>query len=1692
MVHINKTVLGHGSNNDSHTDKKIGSVVEAVVTNIMDYGVFVEWGRRKSGLVYWMELSDSRAECKRLMATLKQGDKLTAMIIESHLEGKRSLSVKALILKRKEEERKRKEEFISRCTPGQILDASVVELRKKDIVVKIGKEGIEECILRKDLPREMMGELFEGMPLQLEYKGSEDGRLMLGMKRGYDYEEGLFVAGVEELLETMGIRGTRKFIGRANRGTLAEVISVSDDMANDGKLLIDPVTGKCLRVLLPTTQWEYVQDGKYYEVELVVAPEEVRRKAQTPYHFEANPDYPPEEREDPYESLIKTVFGKQTSPSSNTSLANLLGEVGQNLYSGKKRMLYELIQNADDAAPKNGVDVRVRIDGDYFILSHNGYPLNIHDFESITSAAKSTKRTDERKTGYKGIGFKSVFTNSDLVRIKSGGFNFSFDKGAEVFTQFESFYRKVNDIQDDEKWKEFKHKYRKEEAEFRGVRDIPWQLLPLSSEGNIENQSVADNVCIAIRMNSDIIGEYRRAVDEVFQNPRFALFLRRTKCVQVLGTDGTWQRILKHVGQEDDCVSLRLFPSGKKENYRIYTREIEVGDSHFEAAGLNMHSRERCNQSGEKENYFVTGNGEEIEGIPDRIASAKQVTVSYAVLLDAEAHIKLLKEGISSFFCYLPMNEKRFYFPFFINADFIPRSDRESLQDDNPWNHFLFYEMGKLVVEMVRDMASENEPKYLNLLPSEELVADDQGEETLPDAFNRGYREALDSIGFVLDDTENLSRTQDIILDESGFAEIVGHEAFYALMDDSKRLPHRKIDTEVLSNELFEVECLEEDDVAERLLDDVDGVREWISTVQEETRVNFYSWILNQGEYWRERLIKDMPVFDFGTEWLSFSEVEDTDNDVIVTDKISPYRGVLEKLGFSCSSGTFGEKHPLYKEMPGQDERKLFGKIQGQVQSYNGTLTADDRINILKAAKVLSGVGEASLREWPLFRNKMGETRPLKNLFAYDTNCPEWLHEYMIARGDNHPELAGLLVSKGDIFTKIVRGNINAIIKSIDALEVCWYFRDEWTDADTKSLFGNVDVNKDSLLKILEEHSGASAREAFIKGIREFPLYSTNKYNSSSDEYRIVKLATVSTTSSDHLRSVTTIDGLSLEKLKCNDALIISNGGNNLQFSLSQMLPEEYGTSSGLSRIEGMFRDIPNVDRVFSSQSEDAGNIYTKLSRRTGGINAEAYCFMVAYRSTHQIITTYRSTYQRSYYVQQPTNSLPLSSESMVTSVLDRAMELNMGMMLKNYVEKYISGSLGFNGKYIDCDELTLKGERIPEYIKKWASSEEKKAFLSELGVLDGNVSDMLLRRAFLEDKKCDEKADAGKFLDWVEQSGKFELPVKSVNRVSVLEHVGGIQEKRCEEDIKEAEEWNDAAYSEWKKGKATSIYLFNGEINVRGYHNDRHLYNRISKIEKGYLVFKRKNFSLGYTCCIYLDKGKDIEALLSLCYSDPEVGGFFTKEDWYSLFMVTKSAYNKLLEENRELKQAHDDSAEISLRESSHGGLSEEGKKEALIEAKKAVEFELKGQGYEFTQGICEDEYSLVNGVKKDGMEYPLVVRSYKNTGRTFQLSAEDWEQLTKENSMLYLNTSFGVRCIPFYSLLTGNDGEMHISFKCENFKMPERARQLASVLKFFKGLHFEFPPFSPDGTSSKAERFIKPEKSTDEKPSSDEEIPL
>ena len=137
---------------------------------------------------------------------------------------------------------------------------------------------------------------------------------------------------------------------------------------------------------------------------------------------------------------IRLRFERLNNPEANKIIANLMREIGKGMYSSKQRMIFELLQNADDAPGKEKVEFHIDTNRNYFFVMHDGAPFNEDDVDAITSAAESTKRDDSKKTGYKGIGFKSVFTDSTEVWLKSGSYQFAFLRNSPLFKDFDGFY----------------------------------------------------------------------------------------------------------------------------------------------------------------------------------------------------------------------------------------------------------------------------------------------------------------------------------------------------------------------------------------------------------------------------------------------------------------------------------------------------------------------------------------------------------------------------------------------------------------------------------------------------------------------------------------------------------------------------------------------------------------------------------------------------------------------------------------------------------------------------------------------------------------------------------------------------------------------------------------------------------------------------------------------------------------------------------------------------------------------------------------------------------------------------------------------------------------------------------------------------------------------------------------------------
>lgn len=404
-------------------------ITHALVDNIADLGIFVNFPNGKKGLIHYSQIKNWNIDEAKSRYSKNQWIKVFVLSIRE--DGKINLSLKKLTKVDMEAEQERRkvlaQKYASKFERGAIYEAEVVELSKHEARISIN--GIDGYIKKDELNwnenDSVKESLFVGEIIYVVFLEYTDGKLLFGLKYLDEkpYDDKLYDLSLNDLLKYAG-HDSNVFIGQAKQSgdfTFIENL-YSCDENQKGKLLVDPIYGYKLKAVVINQFEDKIAEGEYYKVKLSRLVDKIKRLERNQlFQFTAEIIA---KVGNPYKSDVDLAFCKHTSPATNSSIANLLDEVGLNMYSSPERMFFELIQNADDAASENGVIINIDKIDNYLVFTHNGFHFSKNDFESIVSAAKSTK-TSKEKTGYKGIGFKSVFTNSQQVYVHSGGVSFS-------------------------------------------------------------------------------------------------------------------------------------------------------------------------------------------------------------------------------------------------------------------------------------------------------------------------------------------------------------------------------------------------------------------------------------------------------------------------------------------------------------------------------------------------------------------------------------------------------------------------------------------------------------------------------------------------------------------------------------------------------------------------------------------------------------------------------------------------------------------------------------------------------------------------------------------------------------------------------------------------------------------------------------------------------------------------------------------------------------------------------------------------------------------------------------------------------------------------------------------------------------------------------------------------------------------
>lgn len=555
-----------------------------------------------------------------------------------------------------------------------------------------------------------------------------------------------------------------------------------------------------------------LKNDEYYSFTAKLADRQFRVKKQNPFLLviddsqEINQINSIDLTEFSNESFIKNLFritGRDPKNASTIARQLTLNEL--ELYTQTERFIFELIQNADDMpnAKYKGLYVEFVLTDDFLILMHNGLPFERANVEAVCDAGKSTKVADTTKTGYKGIGFKSVFSDSQAVYIHSGYFTFRFDKSYELYQngQFDALYKEHFESYPNER-----RVFNGKEIEYTNINSVPWQIKPIWTplkeypEQITKIQDVfKKEVTISLKIGREIIKSknYFNILNSLFSEPRFLLFLRNVRNITYKDQEG---QTLISVLRNGYFKNIEAIDNRKEEIKKVEyitdrgeSYQINIDNDNLKKADIPL---EITNEFGKV--FFKDFDGNTVKGIPEKLANLGKTTISFAAEIENKK-IKKLDLDDSILFNYLPTGDKRFGFPFLVNADFITNSSREFIQNENSWNHYLFYNIGYSSIlwlsDLVRQRNIESEhskklleiqPSVLNLLPKRFKT---EGE--IYESFNRGYDKAIMEIAFLpSSSSHNLLYVSEAILDKTGIFESSEMYAYFKLLHPSKELVH--------------------------------------------------------------------------------------------------------------------------------------------------------------------------------------------------------------------------------------------------------------------------------------------------------------------------------------------------------------------------------------------------------------------------------------------------------------------------------------------------------------------------------------------------------------------------------------------------------------------------------------------------------------------------------------------------------------------------------------------------------------------------------------------------------------------------------------------------------------------------------------------------------------------------------------
>lgn len=430
--------------------------------------------------------------------------------------------------------------------------------------------------------------------------------------------------------------------------------------------------------------------------------------------------------------------------------------------SGKEVFIYELLQNANDYPQRQSdgsqtmVDVEFHITDEFLTFQHTGAYFNAKNVAAICNINDGEKTENVEAIGYKGIGFKTVFLDSDYVFLQTGTYTFRFDRSFST----------------------------SDEAPI----NTPWQIYPLWTEIKDVSQTVKRifslhpneefRVKFALKPRDKRIlsdksrgDNYIDLFSQVFDSERVILFVPNIHKVSIFFNDGS-EPIHREKDSSNWCVSRAM-----------------IGD-------IPEHVRERINdvltnQDADKSNGY--------EKIPEKYLNFYKTAVKFACKRQDK---KLIPVDDAILYCYLPAKKSDWGFKFLMNTDMLPNGYRDDIEDIE-LNHEIAKIAGQQFFYWIKELIASKEyemDSIFSLIPDWDECKKHRLYKVFIEEFQEEFEKLIKEKAFIpvidADGQESLETINNIIDDRTGITEknVMTDAEFINLMGmEDKALPIQEL-----------------------------------------------------------------------------------------------------------------------------------------------------------------------------------------------------------------------------------------------------------------------------------------------------------------------------------------------------------------------------------------------------------------------------------------------------------------------------------------------------------------------------------------------------------------------------------------------------------------------------------------------------------------------------------------------------------------------------------------------------------------------------------------------------------------------------------------------------------------------------------------------------------------------------------